>query len=201
MNWLALLVQKPWIKPEVALVLKSRQGTGKTIIVQMLLSIFGPHGFTTAQKVQVAGRFSGHLFDKVLVVLEEAFFAGDHAAVAAAKALVTNSTLGYEAKGKDAFSAPNYAPVITLTNNDWAVPVGEDARRWAVLDISETRMGDHAYFRELLDEMNSGGTAAFLDYLMKVDLSGFNPRVLPKTGGLQAQRAETLERTDTWRRF
>jgi hypothetical protein len=196
LNWLALLVQKPWIKPEVALVLKSREGTGKTMIVRMLLSIFGAYGFTTSHKEQVAGRFSGHLFDKVLVVLEEAFFAGDHAAVAAAKALVTNSMLGYEAKGKDAFSAPNYAHVITLTNNDWAVPAGEDARRWAVLDVSEARMGDHAYFRELSAEIDNGGTAALLDYLMKVDLGDFNARALPRTEGLHAQRAETLERTD-----
>ena len=170
LRWMALLVQKPWIKPEVALVLKSKEGTGKTIIVEMLLDIFGLHGFTTAQKDQVAGRFNGHLFDKVLVVLEEAFFAGDPAAVAAAKALVTNPKLGYEAKGKDAFSAPNYAHVITLTNNEWAVPAGADARRWMVLDISEARMGDHAYFHELSAERDNGGTAAFLDYLMKVDL-------------------------------
>ena len=195
-KWMALLVQKPWIKPEVALVLKSRQGTGKTIMIEMLLKIFGIHGFTTAQKEQVAGRFSGHLFDKVLIVLEEAFFAGDPAAVAAAKALITNPSFGYEAKGKDAISAPSFAHVIMLTNNAWAVPAEEDARRWMILDMSEVRMGDHAYFRDLADEMDNGGTEAFLDYLMKVDLSRFNSRALPKTDALQAQRVETLERTN-----
>lgn len=41
--WLALLVQMPWIKPEVALVLRSKEGTGKTMVVQMLLQIFGVH--------------------------------------------------------------------------------------------------------------------------------------------------------------
>ena len=50
LKWMALLVQKPWVKPEVALVLKSREGTGKTIIVQMLLKLFGTHGFTTAKR-------------------------------------------------------------------------------------------------------------------------------------------------------
>ena len=196
LKWMALLVQKPWIKPEVALVLRSRQGSGKTMIVQILLDIFGVHSFTTAQKDQVAGRFNGHLFDKVLVVLEEAFFAGDPAAVATAKALVTNRTLGYEAKGKDAFSAPNYAHVITLTNHDWAVPAGADARRWLVLDVSEARLGDHAYFSALAEEIANGGTEAFLDHLMKVDLCGFNSRAMPRTRGLQSQQVETLEHTD-----
>ena len=132
MRWMALMVQMPWIKPEVAIVLRSKEGTGKNIIVKMLLNMFGVHGFITAQKDQVAGRFNGHLFDKVLVVLDEAFFAGDPAAVAAAKALITNSPLSYEAKGKDALSAPNYAHVISLTNNEWAVPAsGTPGAGWS----------------------------------------------------------------------
>jgi len=193
---MALLVQKPWMKPEVALVLRSKEGAGKTIIVQMLLDFFGVHGFTAAQKDQVAGRFNGHLFDKVLVVLEEAFFAGDPAAVAATKALVTNTTLGYEAKGKDAFSAPNYAHVISLTNNEWAVPAGIDARRWMVLDVSEARKGDHSYFTALADEIKNGGAEAFLDRLLNTDLSGWNPRALPKSDALHGQQRETLMRND-----
>jgi hypothetical protein len=144
----------------------------------------------------VAGRFNGHLFDKVLVILEEAFFAGDPAAVAATKALVTNTMLGYEAKGKDAFSAPNYAHVISLTNNDWAVPAGADSRRWLVLDVSEARKGDHSYFTALAAEIEHGGTEAFLYHLMNMDLSGYNPRVLPGSNALHAQQVETLRRND-----
>ena len=74
------------------------------------------------------------------MVLEEAFFAGDLEAVAAAKALITNAEIGYEAKGKDAFSAPNYAHVIVLTNNEWAVPAGGDS---AALDGPGSQRGAH----------------------------------------------------------
>jgi hypothetical protein len=196
LKWMALLVQKPWIKPEVALVLRSKEGVGKTIIVQMLLDYFGVHGFTTAQKSQVAGHFNGHLFDKVLVVLQEAFFAGDPAAVADLKALVTDATLGYEPKFRATFSAPNYAHVIILTNHEWAVPASEDSRRWMVLDISDVLKGDASYFRPLAEQIASGGSAAFLDHLRRINLAGFNPRALPKSNALQAQRRETLMRTD-----
>lgn len=196
LRWMALLVQRPWEKPDVALVLRSRQGSGKTLIVQILLRIFGSHGYTAAQKDQVAGRFNGHLFDKVLVVLEEAFFAGDPAAVAATNALVTNATLGYEAKGKSAFNAANFAHVISLTNHSWAIPAGEDARRWMVLDVSDKRKDDYAYFEALQAEIDGGGVAAFLSHLMGVDLAGWNPRRLPDTLALRGQQAETLLRTD-----
>lgn len=195
-RWLALLVQQPWRKPGVALVLRSREGSGKTIIVQILLDILGPHGFTAAQKDQVAGRFNGHLFDKLLVVLEEAFFAGDPAAVSATKALVTNSQLGYEAKGKDAFSAANYAHVISLTNHGWAVPAGEDSRRWMVLDVDDARRGDHSYFSDLSGEISGGGAAALLHHLMGIDLAGWNPSALPESKALRAQQMETLSRSN-----
>jgi len=196
MRWMALLVQKPWIKPEVAIVLRSKEGAGKNIIVTLLLNMLGLHAFITAQKNQVAGQFNGHLFDKVLVVLDEAFFAGDPTAVAAAKALITNSPLGYEAKGKDAFSAPNYAHVISLTNNEWAVPAGDDSRRWMVLDVSEARNGDHTYFTALATEIENGGTEAFLDFLLRINLTGWNPRVLPATKALHSQKVKTLEHSD-----
>lgn len=195
-KWMAKLVQKPWEKPEVALVLRSVEGTGKTIIVDILLKILGRHGFSAAQKEQVAGRFNGHLFDKILVVLEEAFFAGDHAAVAATKALITNSTIGYEAKGKDAFSAPNHAHVISLTNSDWAVPAGFDTRRWMVFDVSEEKKGDHEYFKKLAYEIENGGREAFLYYLLNVDVSGWNPRQLPSSNALHQQQVQTILRTD-----
>ncbi len=34
--------------------------------------------------------------------------------------------------------------------------------------------------------------AALLDYLLKVDLSGFDPRAVPKTEGLRSQMSESL---------
>jgi hypothetical protein len=148
-GWLALLVQRPWEKPGVALVMKSREGAGKSIIAQMLLDIFGLHGFTTSSKDAVAGRFNAHLYDKVLIVLEEAFFAGDPTAVATAKMLITNDSVSYEAKGKDATIGENFAHVMFLTNHSWAVPASEDARRFMVLDVSDERIGDHAYFTAL----------------------------------------------------
>jgi hypothetical protein len=133
----------------------------------------------------------------VLDVLDEALFAGDPAAVAAAKALVTDAQIGYESKGKAAFTAPNYAHIIIITNNEWAVHAGSDARRWMVLDVSEARKGDHVYFDNLAAEIENGGVAAFLYGLLhKVDLTGFNPRAFPISKALAAQRAQTMERTD-----
>ncbi len=194
--WMALLVQKPWIKPEVALVLRSVEGTGKTMISNILLAIVGRHGFTAAQTSQVAGNFNGHLHDKLLVVMEEAMFAGDPKADSAAKVLITNPHMSYEWKGKDAILGRSYHHVLILSNRAWAVPAGPDARRYAVLDVSPHRKGNFAYFKALAAEIEAGGSEAFLHFLLKLDITNFDPRSLPVTRGLQQQQVETLMRSD-----
>jgi hypothetical protein len=194
--WLAYAVQFPHLKPEVAIVLRSKQGSGKNIIADMVRGFFGRHGYTSANKDQVAGRFTGHLLDKILVVLDEAFFAGDPAAVAILNVLITSPEMGYEPKFKSPFTAPNYAHVIMTTNHDWAVPAAEDARRFAVLDVSNRRKGDFAYFAALRNHIDSGGSEAFLDVLLNLDLRGFDPRKLPQTLALADQRKQTMLNDD-----
>lgn len=194
--WIALLVQKPWIKPEVALVLRAMEGSGKTMITNILLEFVGRHGFTAAHTSQVAGQFNGHLHDKILVVLEEAMFAGDPKADSVAKVLITNPHISYEWKGKDAIQGRSYHHVLILTNRAWAVPAGPEARRYAVLDVSPHRRGDFNYFKALKAEIDAGGIEAFHHFLLKLDVSNFNPRRLPNTKGLQQQQVETLMRSD-----
>lgn len=134
--------------------------------------------------------------DKVLVVLEEAVFAGDMKADSAAKVLISNSHMAYEWKGKDVIQGRSYHHVLILSNRTWAVPAGPDARRYAVLDVSSHRKGDWDYFKALSAQIDAGGAAAFLHFLLKLDISHFNPRDLPQTSGMRQQRFETIMRSD-----
>ena len=43
-------------------------------------------------------------------------------------------------------------------------------RRWAIFDIGEDHMQDHAYFAAIDKEMNNGGREALLHYLLNFDL-------------------------------
>jgi hypothetical protein len=77
---------------------------------------------------------------------------------------------------------------MIASNNDWVIPAGLDERRFFVLEVSNDRMQDHEYFKELHDEMNSGGREAMLYELLNVDLSGLNLRCVPQTTGLFEQK-------------
>jgi hypothetical protein len=57
--------------------------------------------------------------------------------------------------------------------------MGMDDRRFVVLDVSEHRKGDWEYFKKLANQIKNSGDKAFIHYLLDVNLSNFNPRILP----------------------
>jgi hypothetical protein len=103
--WMADVVQRPCSKPGVAVVFRGDQGTGKTIACQIFGSLFGPHFITLAQQRQLLGNFNLVLKDKLVVLAEEAFWAGDKAAEGHLKDLITGTSMTVEPKGKEAFTA------------------------------------------------------------------------------------------------
>lgn len=57
-----------------------------------------------------------------------------------------------------------------------------------------------AYFDALNAEADNGGIAAFLDYLMNYDLTGFTPFAAPDTAGLAEQKLKSLSDEELWMR-
>ena len=66
------------------------------------------------------------------------------------------------------------------SNEDWAVPVAKDDRRFFILDVSNKHKEDHAYFDAIFDQMRQGGSEALMYLLKNRDLSDFNVRKIPR---------------------
>ena len=88
-----------------------------------------------------------------------------------------------EYKGVDPIQIKNYIRLFVTGNPDWMVPAGFRERRWAVFDIGEEHMQDHAYFAAIDQEMNNGGREALLHYLLNFDLSQVDLRNDPEDRG------------------
>ena len=195
---MAFAVQHPGKLPEVALVLRGKQGTGKGVFARWFGELFGQHFLHLSQARHVAGNFNAHLQDAVLVFADEAFLAGDHQAEGSLKMLVTEPELVIEQKGKDVTRAKNLIHLIVASNHDWVIPAAAEERRFCVLDVSDARAQDHEYFGALVRQMEEGGLEAMLYDLLHEDLSGFNVRKAPVTAALQDQKFRSMDSFAKW---
>ena len=175
-KWCAHAVQRPGERAETAIVMRSKQGTGKNTFVDAFGSIFGRHYVPLTQTGLLCGRFTAHLMDAVIVFANEATWGGDKAGEGKLKSMITDPVETIEAKGKDAIPVPNFKRIIVGSNEDWAVPRGIGDRRFFCLDVPPHRVGDTQYFTALRDEINNGGVAALLHELLETDLTDWHPR-------------------------
>ena len=187
-GWLAYCVQNPGKQAEVAVVLRGLKGTGKGMVGQMLMRIFRNHSLHITNSKHLVGNFNAHLVDALFLFLDEAFWAGDKQGEGTLKALITERTIMIEPKGVDAFQMPNRLKILMASNNDWVVPASADERRYFVLDVSDERKGDIAYFKALAAAIEGDELAALLDDLLEMDLSDFDHRNPPHTEGLNKQK-------------
>ena len=201
-GWLARMIQRPGERGHTVLVLRSGQGTGKNIIVDILIDAFGEHATVAVKPDDLTGRFNDHLGTSVLVFANEAIWGGRKEQEGILKSLVTDKELPVERKYLPKYRVPNCCHLIMASNNDWVAPVDLDDRRFVILDVSEARKGDQAYFDALSREISNGGAQAFIHYLMHYDISSFEPRTLPELGIDQATKRDAIVRglnsVDAW---
>jgi hypothetical protein len=189
MSWMARIVQEPGgERPGTVVVLKGSKGTGKDVFVQAFGKIFGDHFLEVSSQDHIVGKFNNHLRSIILLFANEAWFAGDKAVEGAFKRLITSSSMVIEPKGLDAFSVDNHINCIVASDGDWVVPVGDNERRFFILDVSESHLQDLKYFKAIDNQMyHKGGISAFLYDLMEINYKQHVLRQAPKTKALVYQ--------------
>jgi len=198
-NWMAHLVQKPWEKPGVALVIIGGKGTGKSTIFECIFKpILGSLYTKISHRNHLTGNFNAHLANKLLVVNEEAFFHGDYEATEVVKSMITEELMQVEPKGVDVREVRTSMRVAFVSNNQHVVSASPDERRYLVLDISADKAQDHEYFKALRHEINNGGIEAFLHYLMEWKIDMDNLRTPPRTKALFNQMVHSFTPFQRW---
>jgi 5S rRNA maturation endonuclease (ribonuclease M5) len=194
LSWMAYKLQNLGKKRcKVSLVLRGEIGAGKgCFAADTFGALFGVHFVHVFHQKHVVGRFNSVLNTALLVYVDEAFWAGDKQAVGVLKGLITEDTLPIEFKGKDVFRVRNYMDFIMASNNEWVVPAAFKERRFCVLDVSNSKIGDKEWFERIYQQMRNGGMEAMLYDLLKWDISKFDPRDFPKTDALIDQVLTTM---------
>jgi hypothetical protein len=198
LNTVARMFQRPDRPAEVAVVLRGKKGVGKGVFCNYLVAAWGQHGVQILNDNHLVGHFNRHLRDCVMLFADEAFFAGDRKHESVLKGLITEPLLTIEAKYQDTVSVRNMLHVYLASNSEWVIPASHDERRYFVLDVSDSRLGNRSYFSALSAQMDGGGLAAMVYDLLRRDISQFDPRAVPTTEALETQKQLSLDSLDRW---
>jgi phage/plasmid-associated DNA primase len=194
----ALMFQRPEKQGEVAVVVPGGKGVGKGIFFNYLRKAWGQHGIYISSAKHLVGNFNAHLRDCVMLFADEAFFANDRQHESVLKGAVTDPVLAIEGKHQNVVNAPNMLHIGMASNADWVIPASHDERRYFMLDASDHRCGQKAYFAAIVAQMDAGGLAAMIHEMLHRDISSFDVRDVPQTDALAEQKKHSLDSLDRW---
>lgn len=201
LNYLAHILQKPWIKMGVVLCLRSKkEGSGKGLVMNKLREIIGNnHYFQCNNLNQITSDFNGITEGKILTNLDEAFWGKDKSKEGMLKNIITEETKLINKKNKEAYIIDDYSNYILTTNNDCFIPAATSGRRYYPLECSNELSGiQNQEKRDIIDSIRNVPSGSFAKLLFERDISNFNPRQFNKTDLLQDQIQQNWNNVKTW---
>lgn len=136
-------------------------------------------GHKTLSMVKRYSHLSESHTAQVVKEMNHHVWGGNKKELGALKALITDPTIIIEGKGKDAFEIKNFRHLIISSNEDWAIHMDFDGRRFFPLNVSDKRKEDIPYFKAIVDQMQNGGIQGLMYDLLNEDLKEFDPRKMP----------------------
>jgi hypothetical protein len=205
----ALWLQKPHVKSRVAMVIRSDdEGAGKGIIFNYFSRIMGAYDDISGtmgcwrqihDADKIFGRFNSMLEGACVLWLDEALWAGDKKNVGKLLGLITEPSITVERKGFDSYTCQSYVNMIMTSNSEWIVPASSSSRRFFVLDVDNSLAGvqtaeSTAYFNKLA----SVPVQDLANFFFRLDISDFNPQMIPQTEALLDQKLISMPSSHRW---
>ena len=187
-NYFAHIIQKPYQRTNVSIVIQGEQGVGKETFVNGVgYGVLGSEYFysTKTPENDVFAKFNTALARKLVIKFEEADFKTNKENASKLKGLITEEIVHIEKKNKDPIDLDNYTNIVMTTNNDVPVVLEETDRRFMLVQASSARMGD----KEFWDRIHLGPNnihdpavcSAYHHYLLHKDITNFDPKNRPIT--------------------
>lgn len=195
-NWHSHLFQRPQEKIGVALLFYSnKHGAGKNKWCDFLMDLLGDDLWYKASRMEdLTSKFNYHLQSKLLVIGDEIANYAGYKAADQLKALITETNMAIEPKGKDPYCIKSSERYIFTTNSDVPLRIDSQDRRYITLSVSESKAGDTKYFSELSKEMDDPiSRKTFLKYLITTDISQWNYRILQSNSYKQELISESID--------
>jgi hypothetical protein len=196
-NFLSHLFQYPHEKPNVAVVFKGIEGTGKSFfgtVLQQLLG--GDFGYSTVVNTTsgLLNTFNDHLvLGKLGIFIHELEITKGGNAMNLFKNLISDLQIQVNAKYQQSRVARNYTRIFAATNHEHIWSMSSTDRRICVLEVSDHRANDAEYFKAVLAELREGGYRRLMYELIHHQVNMQMVRVPLKNEARQVQAVLTPE--------
>jgi hypothetical protein len=207
LSWSAQMLCEPHLKSGTSVVMRGGEGIGKSFYFETLGELISgnkynmpknDYYFKTSNPEHVTGKFNDHLAHVILLLLEEAFWAGDQRGAHVLRDIVTGTTGSSGQKFQSTKTVNNYVRVGINGNEDWLVPAAMDSRRFFVLDVSDVYKSDEQYWNKMHQWINNGGREALMYFFLNYNFKDVNLRLAPVTDALIDQRVSTMKSEDSF---
>jgi Family of unknown function (DUF5906) len=181
LDYWAFVLQHPGEKIGHAIVVVGAQGTGKDTLLRPLFEAVGVHNVAPIDTNTLFGQWSYYLRYQIVYV-QEIMTNGRRDLYNHIKPYVSGQAtrLAVNEKNRRQFFVPNNQNWIITSNHDNAITLEDDDRRfWVHRVLNDDAPPPDEYFAELHRWCASGGTENVYGWLLKRDVSGFNPMARP----------------------
>ncbi|HEX7720146.1 MAG TPA: DUF5906 domain-containing protein, partial [Woeseiaceae bacterium] len=154
--WLAYPLQHPGAKMRTALIVHGPEGTGKSILFDVMREIYGDYG-RMATQLQLQSEYTDWLSKMMLCVAEEVVTRQElrhHKGLL--KNLVTNPVVNINEKYMPIRTERNHANFVFLSNEINPMALDDGDRRYTVIWYEPKRNYDETYFKAMGAEISAG---------------------------------------------
>lgn len=176
-NYVAHIIQKPFVKTKVAIVISGEEGIGKDSYWDGVGRIFGEYFFNTSTpENNVFAKFNSAIARILLIKFEEANFQTNKSNADQLKRIITCEKENIEKKGKDVITLDSFVNIVMTTNHEVPVVLSDTDRRYVLIKASSEKRGDFEFWKNIHTELAKPETiSAYHHYLLNRDISSFCP--------------------------
>jgi hypothetical protein len=179
LKYLGHLVQHPGVKITHALILSGAQGTGKSTLTKLMQRLFGDANVRSIGGEALLNRFKADLVNIQVACVEEANFGTRYEVANNLKTWFSEDDMPVEEKGVPIYRGRTPRGIIILSNYSAPLVIERADRRYFICRTTDT-VQPPAYFDALYRAISDDATVgAFKQWLLGLDLSGFNPKAEP----------------------
>ena len=185
LNWMSYIIQNPMGKTETAIVLLGEPGAGKNTFTNVFAELFGVYSNMNVTNIDdICGKFNTGAVNKKLLVCNElsSVELNKYLNEDALKSMITEYTMVVNEKMEKKVTMDNVCNFIFVSNDNNPLIIRDGDRRYVVLRVNSSRIGDSEYWNMLKTLVKSYEFKMELyNYLRTRDLSNVNLRKIPMT--------------------